>query len=123
MDHKTGCQVIQVIKSRIPLKSHYTKQEKELLVRTLDSLMDFVVNNTIRKIFLARDFNARTRNINHDILEESEDMNKGNSSELSDSLRMSKDTTLNTRGRLFRIFSWNPKPAANTYRLLSLGFR
>ena len=71
---------------------------------TLDLLMNFVVNNTIRKIFLARDFNATTRNLNHDILAESEDMNKGNSSELSDFLRMSKDTTLNTRGRLFLDF-------------------
>ena len=30
---------------------------------TLDSLMDFVTNNSLGKIFLAGDFNARTKNL------------------------------------------------------------
>ena len=58
---------------------------------TLDSPMDFIANNTLGKIFLTGDFNARTKNLNHDIVHEEDEFAQGIHSEPSDSLRMSKD--------------------------------
>ena len=41
---------------------------------TLDSLMDFVADNSLGKIFLAGDFNARTKNLDHDLVDENIDL-------------------------------------------------
>ena len=123
-DLDTGCQDIQAIKTRTnsnsdgePLtiinvydsaeNSAYKARRKaagENDISTLESLMDFIANNSLGKIFLAGDFNARTRNLNHDFVDEDEDLMHGKSSKPSDSLRTSKDMTLNTRGRLFLDF-------------------
>ena len=73
-------------------------------VSTLELLMDFVAKNSLGKIFLAGDFNARTKNLNHEIVNEQEDIEQDHRSEPSDCQRMSKDMTLNTRGRLFLDF-------------------
>ena len=66
--------------------------------------MNFVAKNFLGKIFLAGDFNARTKNLNQDIVNEQEDIEQDHRSEPSDCQRMSKDMTLNTRGRLFLDF-------------------
>ena len=68
--------------------------------------MDFVAKNSLSKIFLAGDFNARTKNLNHEIIDAEKYIiiYREHTSERSDSERMSKDTTLNTRGKHFLEF-------------------
>ena len=36
--------------------------------------MDFIADNSLGKIFLAGDFNSRTKNLDHDLVDENEDL-------------------------------------------------
>ena len=53
---------------------------------------------------LAGDFNARTKNLNHETTNEEEDMSNDHGNELLDATRASKDDVLNKRGKLFLDF-------------------
>ena len=118
----TGCQDIQAIitktcsrpdNERLTIINVYDFDENsaykarrkvvEEAASTLDLLIDFVAKNSLWKIYLAGDFNARTKNLNHDITDD-EEVSREHRSEPSDVTRMSKDTTINKRGRLFLDF-------------------
>ena len=123
-DLKTGCQDIQAITTKtcsttngMPLtiinvydsdeKSAYKARKKtngEDEIPTLELLLDFIAKNTLGKIFLAGDFNARTKNLNHEITDTEEDISNAHPSEPQNNSRTSKDNIINKRGRLFLDF-------------------
>ena len=123
-DLETGCQDIQAITTKtcskaddLPLtiinvydsdeKSAYKARRKssgEVTITTLELLMDFIAKNTLGKIFLAGDFNARTKNINHEIADMERDTSNEHRSEPAHNIRTSKDSIINKRGRLFLDF-------------------
>ena len=123
-DLKTGCQDIQAITTKtcskidgMPLtiinvydsdeKSAYKARKKtngENEISTLELLLDFIAKNTLGKIFLAGDFNARTKNLNHQITNTEEDISNAHPSEPQNDSRTSKDSIINKRGRLFLDF-------------------
>ena len=123
-DLKTGCQDIQAITTKkcstadgMPLtiinvydsdeKSAYKARRKtsgEDEVPTLELLLDFIAKNTLGKIFLAGDFNARTKNLNHEITDSEEYMSNAHASEPQNNSLTSKDSIINKRGQLFLDF-------------------
>ena len=72
----------------------------------MDSLLNFVANNKLGKILLLGDFNARTRNCNHDTNQDELGINFDALARSSptEALRTSKDKTLNKRGKIFLDF-------------------
>ena len=86
-------------------KVRHKQEDGEDYVKTLDALLDFIANNTIGDVFLAGDFNARTKNLNHAPAAEDFDGDQRNPiSGPSDVRRKSKDIILNSRGKLFLDF-------------------
>ena len=72
--------------------------------KTLEYLLDFIAGNITGDIFLAGDFNARTKNLNYNQESDEEfDLSTHNSGP-SDSKRQSKDSVINKRGKLFLDF-------------------
>ena len=121
---KTGCQDIQAITTKMcsstdnmPLtiinvydsdeRSAYKARKKAIRddnIPTLELLMGFTAKNKLGKILLAGDFNARTKNLNHEITDTEDESSRNHRSEPAEITRMSKDSCINKRGRLFLDF-------------------
>ena len=77
------------------------KQKGEDYLTTLDILLDFTANNVIGEVYLAEDFNARTKNLNHvPVVEDFDGYKEKPDSGPSDFRRKSRDSVLNSRDLL-----------------------
>ena len=70
---------------------------------TIDQLLDFMASNDLGSIYLCGDFNARTRDMNHIIMDEDGETSQFQEGLNNDmvSTRSSRDTVLNARGKKF----------------------
>ena len=85
-------------------KVRLKKQDNKDYFKTLDMLLDFIANNTNGEILIMGDFNARTRDLNYvPVQEEFDDYMRPHSGP-SECRRQSKDSVLNSRGKLFLDF-------------------
>ena len=83
----------------------HMEQKGEDYLTTLDILLDFTANNVIGEVYLAGDFNARTKNLNHvPVLEDFDGYKEKPDSGPSDFRRKSRDSVLNSRGKLLLDF-------------------
>ena len=86
-------------------KMRHMKQKGEDYLTTLDILLDFTANNVIGEVYLAGDFNARTKNLNHvPVVEDFDGYKEKPDSGPSDFRRKSRDSVLNSRGKLLLDF-------------------